>query len=46
MQCGLLQGYFIGRPVVATALPAELSRIAADCIAPALTLNAYEETRP
>ena len=45
MQCDLLQGYLIGRPVVAAALPAELARIATDQLARVVTPDALVETQ-
>ena len=44
MQCDLLQGYLIGRPVPAARLPAELARIAAEHSARSLKPDTFVET--
>jgi diguanylate cyclase (GGDEF)-like protein/PAS domain S-box-containing protein len=45
MRCDLLQGYFIGRPVAAAEIPAELRRIVDDHGAPAAPISADMEDR-
>jgi len=44
MECDLLQGYFIGRPVVAAELPIELARIDVGHVVPAVAAEVCLET--